>query len=415
MSMKSSRRLLLRSAGAGAAGIGLCQIVPSRVLGGPGRTPPSETLRFAVIGLGGLGSSIAGNCCQANRQRRLIAVCDCDPKQLDRRRKELAPIVRDRQGHELACYLDFRELLERTDIDVVHVGTPPHWHVLISILAMQMGMDVMCEKPMIRFIAEGRAIVEAARQYGRICLVDSGCFHDHSREAAVARKLVEPPPEANPAYDMWCGPSPYNPWRGIVHGGFRQLWDHDGGAQADFGPHWIPTVVEILGKFGEDPVEIEGESQYPPDPEFAHGWYRSTLRYADGTKLILESSLGRENEPLPAIEVSGPKGKIAVMQKGNTSEFHAEPADLLEEAKKLPDEPRRINSDEVFRTRKDEKRAMHPDAETQFSAEKTLHLSNISFRVGRKLVWDPAKQTIVGDEQARSMLNIPVRAPWRLY
>jgi predicted dehydrogenase len=307
-------------------------------------------------------------------------------------------------------------------------------------MAMQMGMDVMCEKPMTRFIAEGRAIVEAAKQYGRVCLVDSGCFHNSTRAAAVARKLaragllgrplagrrqlphgagrtrplpkkIEPPPEENPVYDMWCGPSPYNPWRGVQHKGFRSCWDQDGGPQADFGPHWIPTVLEILDKFGDDPIEIEGESQYPPDPEYVHGWYRSTLRYADGTQLFLESSLGREGEALPAFEVWGPKGNITVVKN---NDFRTEPAALLEAAKKLPDDPQRISTDEAFRTRNGTY-AKHPDAETQFRTTKIVHLSNIAVRTGRKLVWDPQKQTIVGDEQARSLLDVPVRAPWRLY
>jgi predicted dehydrogenase len=434
-----SRRTFLASAGAGAAGTALFQIVPSHVLGGPSQTPPSEALRYAVIGVGAMGGAAAGGCV-GRKERRLIAICECDPTRLEKARAQFAPKVKESQGHDLACYTDFRDLLERTDLDAVHIATPPHWHVLISIMCMQAGIDVMCEKPMMRFIAEGRAIVETAKQYGRICLVNSGGFFNLVRPAAVARKLVragllglpltgrrllphnsgrtrglpekvEPPPESNPVYDLWCGPSPYNPWRGVVFGGFRQLWDHDGGSQADFGPHWIPPVVEILGKFGEDPVEIEGESQYPPDPEHVHGWYRSTIRYADGTKLVLESKLGREKEPLPAFEVSGPKGKITVMDDRN---YRTEPANLLDEAGKLPDDPPRISSDEAFRTRKD-KHARSPDAETQFRAEKTLHLSNISFRVGRRLVWDPEKQTIVGDEQAASLLNIPVRAPWRLY
>jgi predicted dehydrogenase len=418
--------------------MGLCQIVPSRALGGPGKTPPSEALRFAVVGVGGLGSSVCENSI-ARRDRHLIAICECDPKQLERARQRFAPLVKERQGHELACYADFRDLLERTDIDVVHVGTPPHWHALISIMAMQAGMDVICEKPMTRFIAEARAIVETAKQYGRICLVNSGCFHHKSRAAAVARKLaraglfgqpltgrlrlpwgsgwtralpkmIEPPPERNVAYDMWCGPSPYTPWVGIVRGGFRAMWDYDGGRQADFWPHFTPTVLEILGKFGEDPIEFEGDGQWPPDPKIAHGWNHVTVRYADGTRLILESSMWRDELPMGEFEIAGPKGRFWTVKEDHRSE----PAELIAEAAKLPDDPQRISVEEAFRTRTD-KHVRSPSAELQFRTEKTLHLSNIALRTGRKIVWDPQKQTIVGDEQAASLLNLPVRAPWQLY
>jgi predicted dehydrogenase len=348
-------------------------------------------------------------------------------------------MVQNHQGHELACYADFRDLLERTDIDVVHVGTPPHWHALISIMAMQMGMDVMCAKPMTRFIGEARAMVETARQYGRVCLITSGCFGHKRESAAVARKLVaagllgepltgrlrlpfgsgraralpkriEPPPQSNPVYDMWCGPSPYTPWVGIVHFGFRTMWDYDGGRQADFCPHFTPTVLEILGKFGEDPIEFEGDGQWPPDPKIAHGWDHVAVRYGDGTKLILESSMWRAELPMGNFEIAGPKGRFWTTKEDHRSE----PAEMIAEAAKLPDDPKRISVDEAFRTRND-KHAERPSAETQFRTTKILHLSNIALRTGRKIVWDPEKQTIVGDEQAASLLDIPVRVPWRLY
>ena len=65
-------------------------------------------------------------------------------------------------------YTDFRKVLERKDIDVVAIATHPGWHALISIAAMEAGKDVLCEKPMCRFIAEGRAVAEAEKRYGRI-------------------------------------------------------------------------------------------------------------------------------------------------------------------------------------------------------------------------------------------------------
>jgi predicted dehydrogenase len=440
-SQRLNRRRFLASAGAGAAVAGLWQVVPRRVLGGPGQPPPSEALRYAVIGLGMHGR---GWCMAYSRKKdgRLVAICDCDPVKLEKGRKEFAPTVRSHQGHELACYTDFRDLLERTDLDVVHVGTPPHWHALISIMAMQVGMDVFCTKPMTRFLAEARAMVETAKQYGRICLITSGCFTAHMPQStAVARKLaragllgkpltgrvrlpygsggpralpknIEPPPESNLVYDMWCGPSPYKPWVGIVHGGFRRLWDYDGGAQADFAPHYTPAILEILNKFGEDPIEFEGEGQWPPNPSAPHGWHQVTARYADGTKLILESSLWREDLPQGAFQISGPKGRFSAIKALHDN--RSEPAELIAEAAKLPDDPKRISFYEAFRTRND-KHADHPSAEIQFRTTKILHLSNIALRTGRKIVWDPQKQTIVGDEQAASLLDIPVRAPWRLY
>ena len=72
------------------------------------------------------------------------------------------------QADNKTIYADFRRLLERKDIDVVAIATHPGWHALISIAAMEAGKDVLCEKPMCRFIAEGRAVADAEKRYGRI-------------------------------------------------------------------------------------------------------------------------------------------------------------------------------------------------------------------------------------------------------
>jgi hypothetical protein len=95
-SQRLSRRRFLASAGAGAAVAGLWQVVPRRVLGGPGRTPPSEALHYAVIGVGNMGSFVAGQC--VHGQRRLVAICDCDPAHLEKARARFAPAVKQQQS-----------------------------------------------------------------------------------------------------------------------------------------------------------------------------------------------------------------------------------------------------------------------------------------------------------------------------
>ncbi|NQT38332.1 MAG: Gfo/Idh/MocA family oxidoreductase, partial [Planctomycetes bacterium] len=115
-------------------------IFPRNVLG-QGETPPSETVGGALIGCGGRGGGTFGNLKSLNAVR----LASCDVKFLDR-------------ADNKEIYSDFRRVLDRKDIDVVAIATPPHWHALISIAAMQAGKDVVCEKPMTRFIAEGRAV-----------------------------------------------------------------------------------------------------------------------------------------------------------------------------------------------------------------------------------------------------------------
>src|SRR5512139_1237349 len=145
---KISRRNFLSAGAAAAASLA---IVPRRVLGGQGYLAPSDTLTRAVVGVGGMGLGHIGYPGAVIR-----AVCDVDAKHLDRALEIAGPGV--------AGYRDFREVLARPDIDIVHIATPPHWHALISIAAAEAGKDVWCEKPMTRTIAEGRALVEAFRR-----------------------------------------------------------------------------------------------------------------------------------------------------------------------------------------------------------------------------------------------------------
>ena len=122
-------------------------IVPRHVLGGPGQVPPSEKLGGALIGVGGRGPGTFG---QMNGWGMNVEkLAECDVKWVG-------------NADNKTRYTDFRRLLERKDIDVVAIATPPHWHALISIAAMEAGKDVLCEKPMTRFIAEGRAVAEGA-------------------------------------------------------------------------------------------------------------------------------------------------------------------------------------------------------------------------------------------------------------
>ena len=141
-----SRREFLGSAITAGA---VFTIVPRHVLGGPGYTPPSEVLTRAVIGTGGMG--MAGHV-TANKEGEppvTLAVCDVDEQHLARAIKKA--------GRGCEAYSDWRRVLDRNDIDTIHIATPPHWHALIGIAAAQAGFDIMEEKPFTRTIGEGQA------------------------------------------------------------------------------------------------------------------------------------------------------------------------------------------------------------------------------------------------------------------
>ena len=434
-SNRTTRRQLLKRSG---AAIGAFSIVPRFVLGGRGYTPPSETITNAVIGIGGMGRghvrmSLGGG-------QRLLAVCDVDERHMNAGLKTAAA---NRAGEGCKGYRDFREVLERTDIDVAHVVTPPHWHALISIAAAEAGMDVWCEKPMTRTIAEGRHVIDAIQRNGRVFRLNtwfrfSGGLYGFGSTAKPIKKLVangllgwpltarvsphtgfgwkvrawsgrtNVPPEPVPAgldYDFWLGPAPYKPYfRHRTHGSFRGYWDYDGGGLADMGQHYLDPVQYLLDKDDTSPTEIEAHAPWPTHPDACGPWGRVEMKYADGCKIILESAEWGDQETRGKPYIEGPKGKL---YRG----FRTDPPELAEQVKLLPEQPPRVTDfAESVRTRK--RFALN---EVNGNRSNLLvHLANVAIRTGRKLRFDPVTQRFIDDEGANRLADQPMRAPWRL-
>jgi predicted dehydrogenase len=396
-----SRRRFLQ---ASAAGIGAAIIVPRHVLGGPGNLPPSETLGGALIGCGGRGP---GTFQSLGRGVRLLARCDVR--------------FRDRADDQ-TIYTDFRKVLERKDIDVVAIGTHPGWHALVSIAAMEAGKDVLCEKPMCRFIAEGRAVAVAEKRFGRVFQIGTyGRFganrQVHKIMASGLLKeckgvyihrggwkvkewsgMVKAKPEPVPRWldwDMYCGPAPLRPYHHHRFGGtHRGYWDYEGGGLADMGQHYLDGFNYAFAKDYTSPVRIEAHAP-PAHPEAVALWGWVELTYADGLTLVFDS--GEWGQPYDRKKHRG------------VSE-----ADLDEEGreklKALPDPEPLLNFTEAVKRRKPA--GGHAEAAHRTAA--LMHLANIAIRTGRVLNYDPVKEQVIGDEEANRLVYQPMRAPWRL-
>jgi len=420
-SSRISRRQFIRTGAAAAASLA---IVPRHVLGGPGYLAPSDTLTKAVIGVGGMGQghlSYPGSV--------LRAVCDVD-------RGHLATAL-EISGPGVAGYADFREVLERPDIDIVHIATPPHWHALISIAAAAAGKDIWCEKPMTRTIAEGRAVVEAVKRNGRIFRVNTWFrfedrFYGFGTDVKPIKKVVqsgllgwplkatvsaatgfdwkfywsgltnlrpEPvPPELD--YDFWLGPAPYKPYHPHrVHGTFRGYWDYDGGGLGDMGMHYLDPVQYLLDKDGTSPVEISADCPQQ-HPDACGAWRRIEMKYADGCVIVLDGENRDKNAPF----LEGPDGKLF---RGLESDIPNLKAVLAT----LPDpEPQVIDFAEAVRTR----RRFALNERNAHRSCTLVNLGKIAVQLGRKLQYDPEKERFVGDEEANRLIDQPMRAPWHI-
>ncbi|MDD8026929.1 MAG: Gfo/Idh/MocA family oxidoreductase [Acidobacteriota bacterium] len=399
-------------------------IVPRRVLGGPGFLAPSDELTKAVIGVGGMGLGHL-----RYEGSRLLAVCDVDENHLK--------TALDAAGPGVAGYKDFREVLARPDIDIIHIATPPHWHALMSILAAEAGKDVWCEKPMTRTIGEGQKVVAAVRRNGRIFRINTwfrfnGGFYGFGTTVQPIKKVVENrllgwplkvtvsgitgfdwkfywsgrtwlPPQPVPKeldYDFWLGPAPekpYHPHR--VHQTFRGYWDYDGGGLGDMGMHYLDPVQYLLEKDGTSPVTIEADAPQQ-HPDACGTWRRVSLRYADGCEIILDG----ENRDVEAPFIEGPQGKL---YRG----FRSDIAGLKEKIDALPDPaPQATDFSRAVR----ERRTFALNEANAHRSCTLVNLAKMAVRLNRPLRFDPDRQVFLDDEEANRLIHEPMRAPWTL-
>ena len=420
-SQRISRRQFIRTGVAAAASL---TIVPRHVLGGQGYLAPSDTLTKAVIGVGGMGRGHL-----AYPGAVLRAVCDVD-------RGHLASAL-EISGPGVAGYADFREVLERPDIDIVHIATPPHWHALISSAAAEAGKDIWCEKPMTRTIAEGRSVVEAVKRNGRIFRVNTWFrfedrFYGFGTDVKPIKKVVqsgllgwplkatvsattgfdwksywsgmtnlrpEPiPPELD--YDFWLGPAPYKPYHHHrVHGTFRGYWDYDGGGLGDMGMHYLDPVQYLLDKDGTSPVEVWADCPQQ-HPDACGTWRRIEMKYADRCVIVLDGENRDKNAPF----LEGPDGKLF---RG----FESDIPNLRAILATLPDpEPQLIDFSEAVRTR----RRFALNERNGHRSCTLVNLGKIAVQLGRPLRFDPEKERFVGDEEANRLIDQPMRAPWHI-
>jgi myo-inositol 2-dehydrogenase / D-chiro-inositol 1-dehydrogenase len=400
---KLTRRRFLQST---AVGVPVLTIVPRDVLGGPGSTPPSASFGGAVIG-DRFRSNIIFSSLGPNVRR--LAECDFSFK--------------DRVDNR-TIFTDYRRLLERKDIDLVAIATHAAWHATISIAAMEAGKDVFCDKPMTRFIAEGRKVVEAERRYKRIfqigvygrfgankqlrklmasgllkectaVVIQKGGFKIRAYSGKADSKPQPVPPNLD--WDMYCGTAPLRPYsndRYRTSCGRPGHWDYGGGGLVEMGSSHLDGFNYAYAKDYTSPVEIEGYAP-PAHPEAVGMWGWCELRYADGLTLVLEG------------DEWGPKYDRKKARSVGPDDLSPEDREKL---KTLPDPERLVDFATAIRTRKQP--AEHAEA-----AHRTCtlaHLANIAIRTGRKLKYDPVKEEIIGDEEANRLVNEPMRAPWRV-
>jgi hypothetical protein len=365
---------------------------------------------MATIGCGGQGTGDMGGF-MGFPEVQMVAVCDPVPEHRDRARQK----VNDRyKTQDCKAYTDFRDVLARDDIDAVLIGTPDHWHAIITVEACKAGKDVYCEKPECLTIREGRAMVDAVRRYSRVfsggsqrvlgdygdwprtiwgggigevkevyvdCGGPSGDCHLPEEKLPVGMTTAE--------WDLWLGPAPWRPFHtSLIKGGFRPYRDYSGGGMTDWGAHRFGAALFATGRHLTGPTEV-----IPPDGKDVK---QLTYRFADGLTMyhggtsditykgtdgVIDRKLGKQlGRPVKASDMPTYKGKGGIF------------GDFVHCVK---------TRERPFR-----------DIEIAHRACTVCHLGNIAYWLKRPLKWDPVKEEIVGDPEAARWLDRPKREPW---
>lgn len=391
---------------------------------------PSDRVRVGFIGVGNQGT---GNL--KAMLKTAVALCDVDSGHLAK-----AAGLLEKCDTKPQLFSDYRKMLESKDIDAVLITTPDHWHALQTVDACRAGKDVYCEKPLSLTVAEGRAMVQAARANKRV--VQTGSQQRSAKEFRQACELVRngaigavktikvglpgpnwidrakmPVPDSDPPkeldFEMWTGPAPKVPFNANkVHYLFRFFWDYSGGQQTNFGAHHLDIAQWGLGMDDGGPVAVEGKATFNKDK-----WFETpetaNINYTYANGVVMNCTLGRGNPGGTTFEgekgvVYVNRGKIEVTLGG---EKVADPYKLpTGDTKLIVSNKHHDNWLECIKSR------VNPicDVEIGHRSATVCHLGNIAVRLGKKIAWDPRAEQIVGDKDAAAMLTKEYRSPWKL-
>jgi predicted dehydrogenase len=424
--MSISRRKFLKKSGLIAGGaIVLPTIIPSCAFGA------NDKITIGMIGTGDHGITWNLAAYLKLNDCRVIAACDVDSTRVQ---KAKAIIDERYKNRDCAIYGDFRELLERRDIDAVQISTPDQWHVPISIMAIQKKKDVCCEKPTLT-IEQGRILSDFVAKSDKIyqtSLEDRSIFQYH-RMAELIRNgrigklqkmrvglpgvfallynsdTTEQPVPKGFDFDMWLGPAPLAPYSpGRCHYNFRWINDYSGGSLSDWGAHMIDNAQWMNGTEKSGPVEVSGAGSSPGKGIYnAFDKFQLTYTYENGVILDVHSDFVE-------IYCEGTEGWLHVNKWRGKLEANSE--EILDSVIKenelhlYTDESEHVNFLKCIRSRE----ATYHPVEDMHRTSTIAHIGNIAMRLQRKLQWNPVTEEFANDAEANLMRSREEREPWTL-
>jgi predicted dehydrogenase len=429
MTHRLTRRRFLQSAAVAAA-----TPFAARLRADAPKPPPSERLRVAMIGVTGQGGYDMGEITRGGAE--IAVVCDVDENNIAQARK-LHPSAE--------AVTDYRRIIDRKDIDAVAIGTPDHSHAIPTLLALQAGKHVFCEKPLTHNIAEARKVAQAAAKYKRVTQMGTQIHAQENyhrvveliragaigpvREAYlwVATRWAGARREARPApvppglhYDLWLGPAPERPYSpAYLPAKWRGWWDFGGGTLADMGCHYYDLVQWSLELGPPARVSAEGP---PVDEQAAPRWLIAHYEYpATANRPALKVHWHSSQQPeeyadLLAKEKWG-NGVLFIGEKGMLLADYPKhkllPADKFADYRRpAPSIPKSVGhyKEWVEACKTGGPTTCHFGYAGPLT--ETVLLGNVAYRAGTPIEWDAPQMRIPNAPPAERFLRREYRAPW---
>ena len=436
MCEKISRRRFTKT---GAAGVGLTALSASRVLGA------NDRIRLGFIGVANRGGQLIKSFLKHDDMQPVV-LCDVHRPTLDAALQRIG-------GRADTCG-DFRQVLERKDVDAVVIGTPDHWHAIMTIDACRAGKDVYVEKPLSKTIHEGRKMVEAARRYDRV--VQVGTQRRSGKLYAQVAELIsrgdvgkvtmskafrlsnmyplgigkfgpsEPPADLD--WDMWLGPRRWQPYQENITPYKFRWWKLYSSQVANFGVHRLDVIRWLTGELAPSSVCAMGGRFAVDDDRSIPDTMHATFQFASGRLAVFGQYEASQNLALPGdrelarakVELRGTQGTIYVGDPGyqilpeRGGQFQDTTPRMEEVREATPDGN---HTDQHTRNFLDcVKSREKPAADVEIGHRSTTfsHLANISLETQLRIEWDAERERITNNERANDLLHYEYRKPWSL-
>ncbi len=427
----SRRSFIQKSAFAAAAGTSA--VMSRRAYGA------NERIRLGVIGVANRGGQLI-DAVAPHENAEIVALCDIHGVAFERWREEFPDATE---------YGDYRQMLDRDDIDAVIIATPDHWHALQTVDACEAGKDVFVEKPLSLTIHEGRRMIEAARRNNRIVqvglqrrassmyaeladMVQSGvigevsvahCYRVSNMAPTGVGKAQPTDPPEDLDWDMFIGPQAMRPYQdNITPYNFR--WFKEYSSQiANWGVHYFDLIRWMLDERAPKAVSAHGSFSVVDDDRTIPVTMQATYELPSGCILVFGQYEASGNTPFPRpaeLELRGTEGTL--YSRGNRYEIVPERGGQFQprEPRMEPMEATVDTGDVTVAIMGDFfdciKSRNTPKCDVAVGHDSTIfaHLANIAMDTRAYIEWDADAERITNNEEANKLLHYDYRSPWRL-